>query len=150
MITLANRVRTLLGSAGAPVWYFYPQSWIQLPVISWRESGNREFAQADGGEHLAELEYTVDIWSRGRHRRRNGLGPAPARLFGRSVRAVDRLPSPLGALPLRGRRGGQHLSMRRNEHGNERTGNPFQIHARERHAGDRGPADVDRRDRAHL
>ena len=53
MITLANRVRTLLGSAGAPVWYFYPQSWIQLPVISWRESGNREFAQADGGEHLA-------------------------------------------------------------------------------------------------
>ena len=63
MITLANRVRTLLGSAGAPVWYFYPQSWIQLPVISWRESGNREFAQADGGEHLAELEYTVDIWS---------------------------------------------------------------------------------------
>ena len=63
MITLANRVRTLLGSAGAPVWYFYPQSWVQLPVISWRESGNREFAQADGGEHLAELEYTVDIWS---------------------------------------------------------------------------------------
>ncbi len=63
MITLANRVRSLLASTGAQVWYFYPQSWVRLPVIAWRESGNREFAQADGGEHLAELEYTVDIWS---------------------------------------------------------------------------------------
>ena len=37
---------------------------MRLPAISWRESGNRELAQADGREHLAELEYTVDIWSR--------------------------------------------------------------------------------------
>ena len=63
MITRANRVRTLRGSAGAPVWYFYPQSWIQLPVISWRESGNRASAHADGGAHLAQPAYTVDIWS---------------------------------------------------------------------------------------
>ena len=120
MITLANRVRSLLASAGAPVWYFYPQSWVRLPVIAWRESGNREFAQADGGEHLAELEYTVDIWSdspaknaelASAGRRRDGLGAAAARLFGRSVRAVHGLASPLGALSLRGRRGGQHLSV---------------------------------------
>lgn len=64
MITLAETVRGLLESTGAAVWYFYPQSWVRLPAISWRESGNREFAQADGCEHLAELEYTVDIWSR--------------------------------------------------------------------------------------
>lgn len=63
MISLANTVRTLLESTGAAVWYFYPQNWMHLPAISWRESGNRELAQADGREHLAELEYTVDLWS---------------------------------------------------------------------------------------
>ena len=26
-------------------------------------TGNREFAQADGSEHLAELTYAIDIWS---------------------------------------------------------------------------------------
>lgn len=63
MITLASTVRALLESTGATVWYYYPQSWARLPVVSWRESGNRELAQADGREHLAELEYTVDVWS---------------------------------------------------------------------------------------
>lgn len=63
MITLSNEVRDRLRSSGAPVWYFYPAGWSQLPVISWRESMNREYAQADGHEHLAELEYTVDVWS---------------------------------------------------------------------------------------
>ena len=65
MITIRNNVKTLLESSGAAVWYFYPQSWASLPAISWRESRNREFAQADGCEHLAELEYTVDVWAKG-------------------------------------------------------------------------------------
>lgn len=64
MITIASDVRALLESACANVWYFYPQSWAKLPAVSWRESENRELAQADGGEHLAQLEYTVDVWSR--------------------------------------------------------------------------------------
>ena len=64
MITLGQTVRGLLESTGAPVWYFYPQSGGRLPSVSWRERGSREFAQADGREHLAELEYTVDVWSR--------------------------------------------------------------------------------------
>lgn len=64
MISLAERVKTLLESACPAVWYFYPQSWIRLPCVSWRESGNREFAQADGQEHLAELKYTVDVWAK--------------------------------------------------------------------------------------
>lgn len=63
MITLANTVRGLLKGVCGTVWYFYPQSWVRLPAVSWRESGNREIAQADGQEHLAELEYTVDVWS---------------------------------------------------------------------------------------
>jgi hypothetical protein len=57
-------VKSLLESTGAAVWYFYPRSWLALPAVSWRESRNREFAQADGCEHLAELEYTVDVWAK--------------------------------------------------------------------------------------
>lgn len=63
MVTLAEMVRERLESTGAAVWYFYPQSWARLPAVSWRESANREKAQADGREYLTELEYTVDIWS---------------------------------------------------------------------------------------
>ena len=65
MISLATTVRGLLESTGATVWYFYPRSWIRLPAISWRESGNRELAQADGREHLAALTYSVDVWAAG-------------------------------------------------------------------------------------
>lgn len=65
MITLKDTVKGLLEATGAAVWFFYPQSWLRLPAISWRESRNREFAQADGAEHLAELEYTVDVWAKG-------------------------------------------------------------------------------------
>lgn len=64
MITLKNTVREIMASTGAAVWYFYPQSWLKLPAVSWRESQNREIAQADGREHLAELEYTVDVWAK--------------------------------------------------------------------------------------
>lgn len=64
MITLKSAVGEILASTGAKVWYFYPQSWLKLPAVSWRESQNRELAQADGREHLAELEYTVDVWAK--------------------------------------------------------------------------------------
>lgn len=63
MITLAPKVKDLLTGLDAPVFYFYPQRWERLPAISWRESGNRELAQADGKEYLAELTYAIDIWS---------------------------------------------------------------------------------------
>lgn len=64
MITIKNTVKQLLESTGAAVWYFHPQSWARLPAVSWRESGNRELAQADGREHLAELTYAVDVWAK--------------------------------------------------------------------------------------
>ncbi len=64
MITIAPRVKELLVQTGAAVWYFYPASWLTLPAISWRESQNRELAQADGRERLANLEYTIDVWAK--------------------------------------------------------------------------------------
>jgi hypothetical protein len=64
MISLKEDVRRWLEEAGAPVWFFHPAGWTGLPSVSWRESRNREFAQADGMEHLAELEYTVDVWGK--------------------------------------------------------------------------------------
>lgn len=64
MITMAETVSALLGRTNAHVWYFYPQNWTQLPAVTWRESANRELSQADGREHLAEIEYSVEVWSR--------------------------------------------------------------------------------------
>ena len=64
MISVRDMVKSLLQGVCSAVWYFYPQSWVQLPCISWRESGSRELAQADGREHLTELEYTVDVWAK--------------------------------------------------------------------------------------
>lgn len=63
MITLTARIAELLDGLEAEVFYFYPQNWLSLPAVSWRESGNRELARADGRPHLAELTYAVDIWS---------------------------------------------------------------------------------------
>lgn len=63
MITLSEKIVALLAELETPVFYFYPQRWERLPVVSWRESGNHEIAQADGREILAELTYDIDIWS---------------------------------------------------------------------------------------
>lgn len=63
MISLAGDVCEALRGVCAQVFYFYPASWVTLPCVAWRESGNRELSRADGGEYLAELTYTVDIWS---------------------------------------------------------------------------------------
>lgn len=64
MISIGQTVYAILKSTGVPVWYFHPKSWVQLPTLSWHESQNRELSQADGREHLAQLEYTVDVWAR--------------------------------------------------------------------------------------
>lgn len=63
MISLGGAVRDALSGVCPQLYYYYPASWIRLPCVAWRESSNRELARADGIEHLAELTYTVDIWS---------------------------------------------------------------------------------------
>ena len=70
----------------------YTYIYFQLPVIAWRESGNREFAQAGGGEHLAELEYTVDVWSdspaKNADSRPKSTPPWPRRGCGGTIRPI--------------------------------------------------------------
>ena len=63
MDTLQAEVYTALTGTGYAVHYFYPQDGFTLPCITWRESNNREYAQADGNEYLTEVEYTVDCWA---------------------------------------------------------------------------------------
>ena len=63
MITLKKEVQTVLSGICAHVVYGYPACFAYLPLVSWRESQNRRHAQADGREHLAEIEYTIDLFA---------------------------------------------------------------------------------------
>lgn len=63
MNTLQARVKQLLEQTGLPVSYSYPAAWSRFPCLSWYESGNRVYAQADAREHLTELTYVVDAWA---------------------------------------------------------------------------------------
>lgn len=62
MISLKNRVKTALTGACETVIYGYPLDMADGARVCWRESMSRRFAQADGCEHLAELNYTVDVF----------------------------------------------------------------------------------------
>ncbi len=63
MQTLQVEVKTALESTGYTVRYIYPQGEENVPCVTWYESNNREYAQADGNEYLTEVEYTVDCWA---------------------------------------------------------------------------------------
>ena len=86
MISLSDAVRTALERTGARTAYFYPKDFSVLPLVAWRESGNRQFAQADGAECLTEVEYSVDVWA---------TGPAQCAALAEAVQAA------LDALGLR-------------------------------------------------
>jgi len=64
MITLKHRVFSALSGLCGDVIYGVPGDFTAPERIVWRESRNRRFAQADGREHLAELNYTLDIFAR--------------------------------------------------------------------------------------
>ena len=63
MITLKAQVCDVLSGACARVIYGRPAAMRVLPALCWRESQNRRYAQADGAEYLAELNYTLDIFA---------------------------------------------------------------------------------------
>ena len=64
MISLQSTVKNILLGTGEKVYYHYPASWISLPLITWRETGNRVLYRADGREYLTELTYSVDVWAK--------------------------------------------------------------------------------------
>lgn len=64
MITLKTKVFSAIGGLCGDVIYGTPGDFTTPERIVWRESRNRRYAQADGREHLAELNYTLDIYAR--------------------------------------------------------------------------------------
>lgn len=48
---------------GEAVYYSYPAVWSTLPVISYSEVNNSDYAQADGREYLSDIAFKIDIWS---------------------------------------------------------------------------------------
>ena len=63
MIELRERVRDALAGICGEVIYGYPADLAGRERVCWRESANRCHARADGKEYLAELNYTLDIFS---------------------------------------------------------------------------------------
>lgn len=61
--TLQNEVYTALTGTSYAVSYFHPQAPAAPPCISFYESNNREYGQADGAEYASEVEYTIDVWA---------------------------------------------------------------------------------------
>lgn len=64
MITLKTKVFSAIGGLCDDVIYGTPGDFISPERIVWRESRSRSYARADGREHLAELNYTLDIFAR--------------------------------------------------------------------------------------
>lgn len=65
MISLKEQVFAALKGVDAEVVYGCRRDAAGGKLICWRESANRSYAQADGLEHLAELNYTLDIYAPG-------------------------------------------------------------------------------------
>lgn len=64
MIDIKDYVYQHLSMASAPVHYHYPPENTALPCISYYEAENRVYAQTDTKEHLSEISFVVDIWSK--------------------------------------------------------------------------------------
>lgn len=63
MDSLQAEVYTALQGTGYSVSYFFPQTSTPLPRISFYESNNHEYGQAEGREFVTEVEYTIDLWA---------------------------------------------------------------------------------------
>jgi len=63
MDSLQAEVYTALSGTGYTVLYMYPQGATNVPCVTWYESNNREYGQADGNEFVTEVEYTIDCWA---------------------------------------------------------------------------------------
>lgn len=65
MIDLKRQVKAALEGVCASVVYGDPRDFARQELVSWRESENCRYAQADGREYLAELRYALEIYAPG-------------------------------------------------------------------------------------
>lgn len=86
MISLKEQVCAAITGVCGEVVYGYPRSFTGKEMIFWRESENACFARADGREHLAELNYSLEIFAPGAERASALLEAADARLRGMGLR----------------------------------------------------------------
>lgn len=80
MISLKERVCEALAGVCGEVIFGYPRDFTGQELIAWRESASRRHAQADGYEHLAELNYTLEIFAPGAEEAGELLARADARM----------------------------------------------------------------------
>lgn len=80
MITLKQQLAAALEGVCVQVVFGYPRDFTGIPLLCWRETDSRSYAQADGREHLAELEYSVDIFAASPEEAEEILALADARL----------------------------------------------------------------------
>ena len=73
-------MRAALEGAAQSVVYGYPRDAARRELIAWRESANRRYAQADGAEHLAELNYALEIFAPAAERAAELLAEADKRM----------------------------------------------------------------------
>ena len=67
MISLSEQIYGILKTIPdvKQVSFFYPQSWAELPAVTFYEQQNQEYARVDNGhEYLTEVAYQVDIWAK--------------------------------------------------------------------------------------
>lgn len=86
MISLKKQLHAAIHGLCPQTAYGYPRSFTGSTVIFWRESENRRHAQADGGEYLAELNYTLEIFAPGAEDASALLEAADARLQAMGLR----------------------------------------------------------------
>ena len=86
MIDLKQQVHAALDGLCPALVYGYPRSYAGGSVVFWRESANSRYAQADGGEYLAELNYSLEIFAPEPEQAAALLSDADARLQGIGLR----------------------------------------------------------------
>ena len=91
MISLKEQVHAALAGACETLVYGYPRSFTGREAICWRESANFTHARADGREHLAELNYAVEIFAPGAERADALICDVDARLQGLGLRRESTL-----------------------------------------------------------
>lgn len=86
MIDLKQQVFSALDGLCGNLVFGYPCSYTGGSVVFWRESANSRYAQADGREYLAEINYTLEIFAPGAENAAALLSDADARLQGIGLR----------------------------------------------------------------